>query len=64
MATYKFSWLNNGFEIVNPELQCNSDGIVIFVSKNEITVPITLRTDTAEFGIDLDAVQVDDFNYN
>lgn len=62
--TYRFNWLNNDLDIVDPILEIDPDGLVIFPSKMMISVPIKLETDSAKFGIFLEEVVVNDFNYD
>ena len=61
---YKFDWLNNGLEITDPTLEIEADGIVIFPTKGYINAPILLITDTANFGVFLEDIKVNDFNYD
>ena len=61
MATYKFPQFN--IEIVNPIVTANADSISIQPSTNTIAVDVTLTTDSATFGVRLDAIQCQNMNY-
>ena len=64
MATYKIEWLNNNIEIVDPVVTANPDGIILQVTKGTITCRVLLTTLNAEFGMMLEDVAVEDFNYD
>ena len=61
MATYKFNQFN--VEIVDPMIWANEDTIQLQVSKNTISVDVTLTTDTAKFGVNLTDIAVENLNY-
>ena len=63
-GTFIFDWLNDGLEITNPTLTINPDGIIIYPTKMSINVPIVLTITGAKFGILLEDVTVQDFNYD
>ena len=64
MATYKIEWLNNNIEIVDPVVIPNPDGIILQVTKGTITCPVLLTIPNSEFGMMLEDVAVQDFNYD
>ena len=61
MATYKFEQFN--IEIVNPTVEADEDSISIQPTLNTISVDVTLTTDSATFGVMLDAIQCQNMNY-
>lgn len=50
--TYKFEWLNNGLEIINPKVSWVFAGFSK-VGKGLLTVDVLMETDTAKFGVTL-----------
>lgn len=61
MATYKFNQFN--VEIVDPTVWADEDTIKLQVSKNTISVDVTLTTDNAKFGVHLTDIVVENLNY-
>jgi len=61
MATYKFNQFN--VEIIDPAVWADEDTIQLQVSKNTISVDVTLTTDTAKFGVHLTDIPVENLNY-
>ena len=61
MATYKFEQFN--VEIVDPTVWANEDTIQLQVSKNTISVDVTLSTDSTKFGVHLTDIVVENLNY-
>ena len=61
MATYRFEQFN--LDIINPTVTANEDTIQLQVSKNTISVTVVLETPTTKFGVLLDNIIVQNFNY-
>tara|TARA_S200002703_G_C3667134_1_gene204816 strand:+ start:190 stop:438 length:249 start_codon:yes stop_codon:yes gene_type:complete len=61
MATYRFEQFN--LDIINPTVTANEDTIQLQVSKNTISVNVVLETPTTKFGVLLDNIIVQNFNY-
>ena len=61
MATYKFNQFN--VEIVDPTGWADEDTIQLQVSKNTISIDVTLTTDSAKFGVHLTDIVVENLNY-
>ena len=61
MATYRFQQFN--IDIIDPAVTADSDSISIQPSANTIAVDVTLTTDSAIFGVRLDAIQCQNMNY-
>lgn len=61
MATYRFEQFN--IDIIDPVVTADSDSISIQPSATTIAVNVTLTTNSAIFGIRLDAIQCQNMNY-
>ena len=61
MAKYKFEQFK--LEIDNPTVWADEDTIQLQVSKNTMSVDVTLTTDSAKFGVHLTDVPVENLNY-
>jgi hypothetical protein len=61
MATYKFEQFD--IEIKNPLISANEDSIQMQVSKNTISVDITLETSSAKMCVLLDDIKVGNLSY-
>jgi hypothetical protein len=61
MTTYRFEQFN--IDIVNPTVDANEDTISLQPTLNTISVGVTLTTDSATFGVRLDAIQCQNMSY-
>ena len=59
----KYKFENHNIEFENPEIEIQSDGITLMPSKMEITVNLILRVNGCKYGVTLENVKVDNFNY-
>lgn len=64
MAKYRFEYLNNGIEIIDPIIEINPIVREVNPQTMTISVDIILVVDNAKFGILLDNVQVQNLNYD
>lgn len=60
----KYKFENHNIEFENPEIEIQSDGITLMPSKMEITVNLILRVNGCKYGVTLENVKVDNFNYD
>jgi hypothetical protein len=60
----KYKFENHNIEFENPEIQIQNDGIVLTPSRMEISVNLILRVNGCKYGVTLDNVKVDNFNYD
>ena len=60
----KYKFENHNIEFENPEIEIQSDGITLIPSKMEITVNLILRVNGCKYGVTLENVKVDNFNYD
>jgi hypothetical protein len=60
----KYKFENHNIEFENPEIEIQSDGIILTPSQMEISVNLILRVDGCKYGVTLDNVKVENFNYD
>lgn len=60
----KYKFENHNIEFENPEIEIQSDGITLMPSKMEISVNLILRVNGCKYGVTLENVKVDNFNYD
>jgi hypothetical protein len=60
----KYKFENHNIEFENPEIQIQTDGITLTPSQMEISVNLILRVDGCKYGVTLDNVKVENFNYD
>lgn len=60
----KYKFENHNIEFENPEIEIQSDGITLMPSRMEISVNLILRVNGCKYGVTLENVKVDNFNYD
>ena len=60
----KYKFENHNIEFENPEIEIQSDGITLIPSQMEISVNLILRVNGCKYGVTLENVKVDNFNYD
>jgi hypothetical protein len=60
----KYKFENHNIEFENPEIEIQSDGIILTPSQMEISVNLILRVDGCKYGVTLENVKVENFNYD
>jgi hypothetical protein len=60
----KYKFENHNIEFENPEIEIQNDGITLIPSQMEISVNLILRVNGCKYGVTLENVKVDNFNYD
>tara|TARA_R110000822_G_scaffold173799_1_gene313412 strand:- start:462 stop:701 length:240 start_codon:yes stop_codon:yes gene_type:complete len=60
----KYKFENHNIEFENPEIEIQSDGITLMPSRMEISVNLILRVNGCKYGVTLENVKVENFNYD
>ena len=60
----KYKFTNHNIEFENPEIEIQTDGITLIPSKMEISLNLTLSVKGCKYGIILENVKVENFNYD
>jgi len=60
----KYKFENHNIEFENPEIEIQNDGITLMPSRMEISVNLILRVNGCKYGVTLENVKVDNFNYD
>ena len=60
----KYKFENHNIELENPEIEIQNDGITLIPSQMEISVNLILRVNGCKYGVTLENVKVDNFNYD
>lgn len=60
----KYKFENHNIEFENPEIEIQSDGITLIPSQMEISVNLILKVNGCKYGVTLENVKVENFNYD
>ena len=60
----KYKFENHNIEFENPQIEIQNDGITLIPSQMEISVNLILRVNGCKYGVTLENVKVDNFNYD